>query len=216
MEKHSGILIGNAETEKQQSLCPALQKACTKIRQAYGDSKNFLVLFNPTNGIAYTRNEEDAFMGKYPVLAELNATYGETMAQMWLIPQLKDISEYAGCRDKFTMEQLERTAQVIADNYYFLKVTEILVFFERFRSARYGRFYGAVDSLLIMEALNTFVRERNDIINKYESQYRQRDLERKRFIPPTGYTSLSYVAELRERAKNGDKEAIEYLNSWKK
>lgn len=206
----------SGETEKQQNLCPALQKACTKIRQAYGESKDFLIEFNPINGIEYTRDEEDAFMGKYPVLAELNAAYGKTMAQMWLVPQLKDLSEYAGCKDKFTMEQLERTAQVIADNFYFLKVTELLVFFERFRAARYGRFYGSVDSLLIMEALNTFVRERNDTINRYESIYKQRDLERSKFVPPEGYTSLSYVAELRERAKNGDKEALEYLNSWRK
>ena len=39
----------------------------------------------------------------------------------------------------------------------------------------------------------------------------QDEIERRRFIPPQGYTSLSWYNELRKRAESGDEEAIKIL-----
>lgn len=55
-----------------------------------------------------------------------------------------------------------------------------MLFFNRFKQGKYGRFYGVVDPLVIMTALQEFLRERGDEIFDHESEInRQRNLEEK-------------------------------------
>ena len=92
----------------------------------------------------------------------------------WLIPQLFDLSEYCGCKGKISEEQMQQCATVIATTYHYLTVSELMLFFFRFKAARYGRFYGSVDPLVITSALRDFVRERNDAYFKHEQEERER------------------------------------------
>lgn len=48
-----------------------------------------------------------------------------------------------------------------------------MLFFNRFKQGKYGRFYGTVDPLVIMTALQEFLRERSDAIVLHERE-RQR------------------------------------------
>lgn len=92
---------------------------------------------------------------------------------MWLIPQLYDLSEYCGCKDKLRGRPLEQCASIIALEYFYLKVSELMLFFHRFKSGRYGRFYGAVDPLVITTSLRDFIRERNDAYAVHEQEKRK-------------------------------------------
>lgn len=131
------------------------------------------------------------FFGDAPFLSELNMAYGEMTATMWLVPQLYNLSEYCGCRDKLQGKPLEECASVIATEFYFLKVSELMLFFHRFKSGKYGRFYGSVDPLVITTSLRSFLIERNNAIDEQERMERERksDEERKGTI-----TYEEYVA----------------------
>lgn len=48
-----------------------------------------------------------------------------------------------------------------------MKVTELLIFFYRFKTGRYGHFYGSVDPMVVMEALGIFLKEREDLRRRY-------------------------------------------------
>lgn len=48
-----------------------------------------------------------------------------------------------------------------------------MLFFHRFKSGRYGRFYGSVDPLVITTSLREFIKERNEAIDKHEQEERQ-------------------------------------------
>lgn len=133
--------------------------------------------YNPSKQFSLCCNAEDCHFGDYPTLAEIDATYGAKSAAYWLVPQLLDLSEYCGCRDKLTGAVLKQCAELIAQEYKHLKVTEMLLFFRRFKSGRYGHFYAVVDPLVITEALGTFSRERADA--QAERQRRERDPVRK-------------------------------------
>lgn len=117
------------------------------------------------------------FFGDAPVLSELNMTYGEMTATMWLVPQLYNLSEYCGCKEKLQGKPLEECASVIAIEFYYLKVSELMLFFHRFKSGRYGRFYGSVDPLVITTSLRTFLNERNQAI--YEQEEAEREKRRR-------------------------------------
>ena len=138
------------------------------------------------------KDSQLCFFGDAPVLSELNMAYGEMTATMWLGPQLYDLSEYCGCRDKLQGKPLEECASVIATEFYFLKVSELMLFFHRFKSGKYGRFYGSVDPLVITTSLRSFLIERNNAIEEQERIERERKAEEER---KNAITYEEYVAK---------------------
>ena len=110
------------------------------------------------------------FLGDAPVLSELNMAYGELTATMWLVPQLYDLSEYCGCKDKLQGKPLEECASVIATEFYYLKVSEIMLFLHWFKAGRFGKFYGSVDPLVITSSLRDFIKQRNFHLDEYKKE----------------------------------------------
>jgi len=60
---------------------------------------------------------------------------------------------------------------------YYLKVSELMLFFHRFKAGKYGEFYGVVDPQRIMSGLNMFLRERVEEIAQYERIVAQKRIE---------------------------------------
>lgn len=139
-----------------------------------------MTLFNPDLQMKICKDSQLCFFGDAPVLSELNMVYGEMTATMWLVPQLYDLSEYCGCKEKLQGKPLEECASVIATEFYWLKVSELMLFFHRFKSGRYGRFYGSVDPLVITTSLRSFLNERNSAISDQEQYDRDREREESR------------------------------------
>lgn len=126
-------------------------------------------------------------MGDYPTLADINIAYGPSFSQQWLVPQIASLALYTGAKNLDTYQQ-RSLASVIATEYYYLKVTELLLFFYRFKTGRYGRFYGAVDPLIVTSALHEFIFERNEMLDKYEQEDREaREAEERKRNPPLTY-----------------------------
>lgn len=162
------------ERKGQQALLPALRQKSNEIVKAYGERENFLVTFNPDLQRKVCAHTDVCFFGGAPTLGLLNTTYGEQTAAMWLVPQLYNLSEFCGCRDKMTDNQLKECASVIATEFGYLSVTELMLFFHRFKSGRYGRFYGSVDPLVITTSLRDFLKERALAYEKHEQEERER------------------------------------------
>ena len=121
-------------------------------------------------------------MGDYPTLTDICLTYGKTFSEQWLYPQIADLAMFTGAKN-LTKEQMRGLASVIAVEYRYLKVTELLLFFYRFKTGRYGRFYGAVDPMVITCALREFMKERNSLIDIYERELREQYLEEQKKLP---------------------------------
>lgn len=152
-----------------------------QIIERYGDGKTFIMTFAPCNLIAYTEDVERCHMGTAPTLSELRKTYGGNVPVMWLMPFLYDIQEYCGTKTKWTTNQLTQLANMIAREYFYLKVTELMLFFVRFKGARYGRFYGVEDPMVVMESIKTFIEERGTFYDGYyQRQEREAIKERKK------------------------------------
>lgn len=116
-----------------------------------------------------------------PTLSELVAMYGKNAPVIWLTAQLFNLSEFCGAKEKMDVQTAERTASLIYAHYYYLKASELLLFFYKFTTGKYGRFYGTTDPLIILNALSTFVtQERNPAIEHHETQERLKENEQER------------------------------------
>lgn len=205
--KTIGQLISSQNTnnaaEKSRTLCYASSPKMTEEQR-----KEVLRRYNPDRQMEICSHLNKCIFGNYPTLADLRYHFGENMPSTWLLPQLFNLSEFCGCKDKITTRQIEETATMITQNYYYLKVSELMLFFYRFKAGRYGRFYGAVDPMLILTSLQRFVKEdRNAAIDHRETEARtkQREADSQRAISREQYLAL------KERALNGDNEALQAL-----
>ena len=115
--------------------------------------------------------------GSAPTLADANAAFGANTGAVWLVGQLMDISEFCGCRDKLTEAQLEGTARLVASAYPWLKLTELMLFFHRFKLGVYGRFYGAVDPMVITMGLRDFMADRAALIEAARQRREEQEWE---------------------------------------
>lgn len=170
----------------------------------YGTAEKFLVLFNPSLQFEYTRDLTRVYKGEAPNLGVLGKAFGANIPVAWLIAQLRDLSEFAGVRDKLDGERARRLAEVIVYTWPHFTVTELMLFFMRFKSGRYGRFYGSVDPIVITDALHKYAAERIDeraridhdlqpererIAREERAKYEQRLLEA---LEPWNMTAYEY------------------------
>lgn len=131
------------------------------LYERYGDEPHeLLVKFNPDMQVKFCRDLERVFFGKAPVIGIVALAYGRETAEAWLICQLNDMSAFAGCKEKLSKRQINETAAIIAERYGHYKFTEFMYFCQKFKCGEYGKFYGAVDPMVILEALGDFNEER--------------------------------------------------------
>lgn len=146
--------------------------------------------YNPDSQRIICASPKLCFFGDFPTIATISNAYGVKTSVAWMIPQLLDLSEFCGCKEKLQGKPLEECAWLIAQNYFYLKISELMLFFSRFKQGKYGHFYGSVDPMLIMSSLQDFLRERNDAIFdmeseknlKHEQEARKNSMTRKEYL----------------------------------
>ena len=154
---------------------PAQEKTSI-ILSKFGDRDQFLRVVNPKTQASFAMKKEKAIMGDYPTLTDICNAYGKTFSFQWLCPQIADLSKFTGAKN-LDKEQIEGLATIIAAEYHYLKVTELLMFFYFFKTGRYGRFYGSVDPMVVTCALRDFIKERNLFIDQYEREQNTKQIE---------------------------------------
>lgn len=137
----------------------------------------FFTEYNPDTQMKICNDKDLCYFGQFPTLATVNRQYGSTTATVWLIPQITNLSEFCGCKNKITPAQIKECATIIAQEYFYLKVSELMLFFYRFKTGRYGKFYGNVDPMVIMTSLQYFLRERNNAIFDHDSELNFKQIE---------------------------------------
>ena len=119
------------------------------------------------------------------------------------------MNDFAEVSTKIAKTQLEELAAIFLSEYYYINAAEICFFIARFKSGKYGRFYGAIDPM-ITSAMLEYISERRRGIERHErEQYR---IQIQKEIEEHGNNSISYAEYLEQEKKlveNGDKDAIE-------
>lgn len=154
--------------------------------------------------VKYCRDVDRIFFGKAPKLRTLAEAYGQHTAESWLTIQLNDLSEFAGCKGKLSKRQYEELAKMILETYPHYNLAEFMLFCHRFKLCRYGRFYGAVDPMVILQSLDKFNEEREQAHyehqrteNRKQQEESERELqaEQRRYIEriPDAFTDTAPI-----------------------
>lgn len=162
----------------------------------------YISKYSPNKQSLFCTNSDLCITGNSLTLSELDKEYGKLSSNIFLVPHLTDIAIFSNCREVMTDRQVKELAAIITVNYYYLKVTEIMLFCFRFKSGRYGTFYGSVSPMTIMIALSQFIRERNEAIFRIESEERKQRSEQERRY------AVSYEEYLKLKQINNEKDSI--------
>ena len=203
------LMMYSAGRMEQQLLSPDLQQKKTRAISLYGDRVAFLQKFSPDKQVTLCADDKIAILDDSPTLTDLKITYGKNTAVMFLIPQLLNISEFCGARDKFTDRQIEETAQLIASNYPWLKVKEIMTFCKQFKLGQYGRFYGSVDPMVITRALRDFLEYRKEVYADYETFLTRKRIEEDKQKPKMTFKEWKAMKEANGEQVNIDESVVE-------
>ena len=178
-ETISGILSERNDNQKSLTCSQDLDRKTQLVKAKYGDLDNCLQIFNPDNQTTLAKRHNDSWItADVPTLALLNQTYGKTASVQWLVVQIYNLSEFCGCKDKLSTAQIHELSRIIDTSYYHLKLTELMMFFFNFKMGKYGKFYGAVDPMVITCALREFMDERNSRIDQVENERRRKQEEK--------------------------------------
>lgn len=157
-----------------------LQNAIHDTKLKYGSGADFMLIFNKDIQLKTALHTERAYLGNAPTLNTVRLSYSNELLTIWIMAQLEDINDFVAVKQKMTLAQMEQTANIIATEYSYLKVTEIHLFLHRLKSGRYGTFYGCIDPLQLMQALNQFLEQRRTEINQIEQRNKQQLLDQQR------------------------------------
>lgn len=148
------------------------------ILARYGEEgAGILRKYNPDYLFRNQLDDKECFMDEHPTLISLSKKYDKKFPSAWVMAQLHDLSEFCGSSKKLTGHALQQCANVISMEFGFLKVSELLLFFQCFKAGKYGVFYGSVDPLVITSALRMFCKDRATSLNRYEQEERERKEE---------------------------------------
>ncbi|HZK28128.1 MAG TPA: DUF6633 family protein [Thermoclostridium sp.] len=178
--KKIGQIVKQQEENNRSSNLPEKQEWLDNKKQeiiaAHGNIKEFGIRFNPDIQIAAASNLERSFFGEAPTLRQLEYAYGIKGVRAWFSIQLENLNKFTGVSNKMTFEQMQMLTDVIVTKAPYLKASEILVFFHKFKSGDLGEFYGNVDPLKLTGAFGQFLAWRSTEIDKIKTR---RDAERR-------------------------------------
>lgn len=123
-----------------------------------------------------------------PTLCVVGEAYpsdnGKSAVIIFLQTHLTMVCTYACTKDKMDDAVMADLCQQIAAEHGGLTMLEFVLFCSRYRSKRYGDFYGTVSPSHILAALNEFEREKRDdagrAYEREEQQRREREAEESR------------------------------------
>lgn len=176
--------------------------SCLAINKSKEEVKELLEKFNPSLQYKCYSHPERCVSGSAPTLAEVNIDYGEQVAVDWLKIELNDYQNFVGVKEenKATFDVVCELSKMILGRYYYLKLSELMLFFQKLKYGDYGEMYGCVDAVRILRALRSFVFDRNIIIDKLEQAERERKQEEDK---KNAISYEEYIERMKQRKVSG-------------
>lgn len=210
--KTIGTLL--AESKKQMlTPSPNLPTTTATWTKKYQTPSQIEQTFSPSQWSFASNNPERAYLSDCPTLKEYSLTFGEKVAEKWVYMQIMALYGASSNTDKGAADGIRLFAASFSRETSTFKLSELMLFFARYKAGKYDNSYYSFDTRRIGNAFfKEFLPERQRELDRITKEEEQKRIESRRFTPPEGYTSLSWYQELKKRASLGDQEAISLLN----
>lgn len=158
-------------------------------------------VYSPSHWGYALRNPERAYAADSPTVSDIANAFGDGYAAMWVRGQLLFLYGMSPSRDKAAADGIKPFAECFTALVKPYKLSELMLFFARYRAGMYDNSFAQFDTRRIGNAFfREFVPERNTELDRINRKAVLARIERRRFTPPEGYTSLSWYEELKRRA----------------
>ena len=179
MEQDGQLPCRTQSNSSQSSLLVTkiLSSALAKVKDRFPTIEDFMVAVNPDRQLKICEQPETCYFGNSPTLASLNVIYGRGAAEAWLLPEVQEACLFMGIKEMPDNYQAAKLVRIIAQQYGYLNVDEVQLFFFYFCSARYRHFYNTFDPSIIILSLRDFLRDRSRAYEEREQRERERERE---------------------------------------
>lgn len=193
--------IQQKSLKERQEIEKSSKKSCLATSKTKEEARELLGKFNPSLQSKCYANPIRCVKGSAPTLAVVRRDYGEQVAVDWLAIELNDYQNFVGVKEegKATFDVVSELSKMILGRYYYLKLSEIMLFLQKLKYGDYGEMYGRIDAVRILRALRLFITDRNEIIDRHE----QKENSRKRIEAKKN--AISYQEYLAMKAKKENK-----------
>lgn len=157
----------------------------------------------------------EAYDSNAPTLTYIDLCYGEGSAIVWLVGWISNV--YSSCgfvNGQVTDTMKVSAATAIMQEYYYLNLRELVVFFRMFIAGKFCTFFGNPNPQVITSSLNMFLKGRNDVVARIETK-RQAEKELTEARCSTPMTYEEWKASKKARNEEINIEQIEDANGDK-
>lgn len=100
-------------------------------------------------------------------LAKIKKKVGEKVSLAIIKVWIVNLNDFLNIKNKMMPFQIDETAQMILDEFYYLKTSELSLLFKRIKTGYYGSFYESIDGMKLLDMFFKYAQER---ISKFETQ----------------------------------------------
>ena len=115
-------------------------------------------------------NYQDVFECGSSALSVVKRDQGKQAASAYISIMLADIEQFFNVKNGMTEIQIKMLVDMILKNFFFLKISDLRLFAEKFKMGLYGKVYDRIDGGVIMQALNQYTDERMNEAEAYNAQ----------------------------------------------
>jgi len=144
--------------------------------------ENYLVKYSPKNLKVFTGIKciKDAVGSESVSLAVLKKQTSEESTIEYIILWISRLNKFLNISRKMTFEQMQKTAQYILQDYYYLKQSDLYLVFSQAEKGRYGEFYDCLDGAKILIWFEKYANERADYV--YDEGLKLHEKQKKEHI----------------------------------
>lgn len=200
----------------RQSSSPLPATYANKVRERFPDHvksmEDVMAVYAPRQWEYVMVHKDSAYTCKCPTIADIRTLYGQKSAARWIGMQIAAIFVASASRDEGMADSIKLFSESFSVEVSGYKLTELMLFFARFRSGRYDGSYTQFDPKRIGNCFfREFLNERNYELDRIEREQNRRTIEQRRFVSPEGKSSWEAYQEAKRKADSGDEEAKKLL-----
>ena len=159
--------------------------------------------FSPIHWGYTAMNPDKAYMAECPTLISYEQMYGNGAASDWIYIQVLALFGSSSNKDKSAVDGIGLFASSFAAEVKTYKLSELMLFFSRYKAGKYDNSYYSFDAKRIGNAFfKEFLPQRNNEIGLLNDKLAQerylKNMERPADIPD-GYNTYSWYEECKRR-----------------
>lgn len=190
----------------------SLNKVLSHFPASVKSAGDVMSIYSPKQWGYVMMNKEKAYSCQCPTVSDVSLAYGPQIASQWISIQVAALFIASASRDEGMADSIKLFSESFAVEVGNFKLTELMLFFSRYRAGRYDGSYTQFDPHRIGYCFfKEFIPERSIELDRIIREEEQRKIEQRRFVAPPGVSSYEAYQEAKRKAAEGDEEAKRLL-----